>query len=156
LNYCQPLYLNMFHELTASRGKGNLEWQRMAQAVLTSPSHTTTAKSNLKGDNKAEAGQALAKYTSNVSQGCQYAGMLLTLASLSCVHTTVDILRYWMRRKVREEGSDPWIDSWPKVPQNNMLSSTGRTMESCQFAKAATARICCSTKFDIGKSFYAQ
>jgi hypothetical protein len=59
----------MFHKLTASnRKEACYERQRTTNAPSTSPSHTLGLKLNMKGDNRAEAGQASAKNTSKASQ----------------------------------------------------------------------------------------
>src|SRR2546421_12328264 len=101
----------------------------------------TEAKKDMKGDNKAKEGEAAAKSASNVAKAShQCTGMPLTQRSLSPVHTTAEMFRCWVPWQAREGGSDPWIDSWLRVPANSMLSFSGRTLENCQFPEIVSVR----------------
>lgn len=132
----------MLHQLiTSSRQKENGSVQRTTHPVSTSTQHMTEAKKDMKGDSKAKDGEAAAKSASNVTEASyQCAGMLLTQRSLSPAHTTAEMFRCWVPRQAREGGSDPWIDSWLRVPANSMLSFSGRTLENCQFPETVSVR----------------
>jgi hypothetical protein len=101
----------------------------------------TEAKKDMKGEGKAKDGEVAADSTSNVVEASyQCAGMLLTQRSLSPVHTTAKLFRCWEPKLAREGCSNPWIDSWLRVPANSMLSFSGRILENCQFPETASVR----------------
>ena len=132
----------MLHQLiTSSRQKENGSVQRTTHPVSTSTQHMAEAKKDMKGDSKAKDGEAAAKSVSNVAKTShQCAGMLLTQRSLSPVHTIAEMFRCWVPTQAREGGSDPWIDSWLRVPASSMLSFSGRILENCQFPETVSVR----------------
>ena len=137
VSFDQPEYLPRLIAFTRQQEKS--AEQRATRLTPTLQSQTTATKLDIKGDSKAEAGQAPAKYTLMVSQSSYYAEVLLTCASLLHAHIIPEIFNCRVRWEITEEALGPWNDSWPKVLQNNMPSFTGRIMESCRSLKTALA-----------------